>query len=53
MRLTVIAERPASLAAVARVVPVARVVSEDLGVQVAQVVLAVSGDRAAQVALVA
>jgi hypothetical protein len=29
------------------------VVSEDLGVQVAQVVLAVSGDRAAQVALVA
>jgi hypothetical protein len=29
----VIAERPASLAAVARVVPVARVVSEDLGVQ--------------------
>jgi hypothetical protein len=42
-----IAERPASLAAVARVVPVARVVSEDLG---AQVVLAVSGDLAVQVA---
>jgi hypothetical protein len=51
-----IAERPASLAAVARVVPVARVVLEDLGVQVAQVVLAVLAvleDRAAQVALVA
>jgi hypothetical protein len=47
MRLMGIAERPASLAAVARVVPVARVVSEDLG---AQVVLAVSGDLAVQVA---
>src|SRR4030095_413965 len=47
MRLMGIAERPASLAAVARVVPVERVVSEVLG---AQVVLAVSGDLAVQVA---
>jgi hypothetical protein len=47
----VIAERPASLAAVARVAPVARVVSEDLGVQVAQAVLVVSAGRVVLVGL--
>jgi hypothetical protein len=51
MRLMVIAERPASLAAVARVAPVARVVSEDLGVQVAQAVLVVSAGRVVLVGL--